>query len=517
MRGAVGLLRCLVVAASLLAAVSAHAQDRPVVFVHGLQSSGAAWSDTALRLGNDLAIEPHLPNLTWSQPYWDQALGMHSSAVGAIPGLPVAVGHSNGGIVAREWNRIRPMHELVTIGTPHGGAPLMPQFYNWAVFQAAAPSLVNSVGAAFSRWSDWSWILAQVTGSLAWTADFSVWSVVYLGASLGLDRGLPVAEDMRPGSAALSFLNAPANLDRERATIQTRVGIVSAAHKFYWAGPARAIVPNQADAIATALYSTAGALIGWGTHIFISADPMDVHAISQASSLFHVASYLLTIDPFYCSLVSSVRGSECLANDGVVPYDSQVYPGAVNVYLGFEHNDGPAHTQEMRQVDVLADVMLRYLRIPARASAPLPPGPPGPIPPPDDPGPTPPPDDDPGGPPAPGSDPGLLSADERIYAGESLFSANGQYELAYQGDGNLVLYDPSGTPMWASHTSGTAAGFLAMQGDGNLVMYDAAGSPVWANEGSHGHPGSYLVVQNDGNVVVYDPDGVPLWSTGTAQ
>jgi hypothetical protein len=391
----------------------------------------------------------------------------------------------------------------------------MPQFYNWAVFQSAAPSLVNSVGAAFSRWSDWSWILAQVTGSLAWTADFSVWSVVYLGASLGLDRRLPVAEDMRPGSAALNFLNAPANLDRERATIQTRIGIVSAAHNFYWAGPARAIVPNQADAIATAMYSTAAALIGWGTHIFTRADPMDVTAISQASSLFHVASYLLTIDPFYCSLVSSVRGSECLANDGVVPYDSQVYPGAVNVYLGFEHNDGPAHTQEMREVDVLADVLLRYLRIPARGSSPVPPGPPGPAPP-GDPGPTPP-DDDPGEPPAPGSDPGLLSPDQRIFAGESLFSANGEYELAYQGDGNLVLYDGAGTPLWASHTAGLEPGFVAMQGDGNLVMYDAAGSPVWANDGSHGYPGSYLVVQNDGNVVVYDREGVPRWSTGTAR
>lgn len=85
MRRNSGVLRCLVVAVSLLAAESAHAQDRPVVFVHGLQSSGAAWSETAQRLRNDLAIDPYLPNLAWSQPVLGPGAGMQHSDIGAIP------------------------------------------------------------------------------------------------------------------------------------------------------------------------------------------------------------------------------------------------------------------------------------------------------------------------------------------------------------------------------------------------------------------------------------------------
>ena len=62
----------------------------------------------------------------------------------------------------------------------------------------------------------------------------------------------------------------------------------------------------------------------------------------------------------------------------------------------------------------------------------------------------------------------------------------GQYKVAYQGDGNLVIYAPSG-PVWASDTSHTP-GRLAMQGDGNLVIYDAAGKPVWASNTSGASP-----------------------------
>ena len=67
--------------------------------------------------------------------------------------------------------------------------------------------------------------------------------------------------------------------------------------------------------------------------------------------------------------------------------------------------------------------------------------------------------------------------------------------------------------MWASGTSGTRAGVTALQDDGNFVIYDAAGTPVWASGDSYQHPGAYLVVQNDGNVVIYDPNGSALWAT----
>jgi hypothetical protein len=109
---------------------------------------------------------------------------------------------------------------------------------------------------------------------------------------------------------------------------------------------------------------------------------------------------------------------------------------------------------------------------------------------------------------------GTLPANHELTAGQSLTSCNGDYTLDMQGDGNLVLYTSSGSALWASNTSGSAADEAVMQGDGNFVLYTSSGSAVWAS-GTSGNAGADLVVQNDGNVVIYSASGSALWATGT--
>ena len=106
-----------------------------------------------------------------------------------------------------------------------------------------------------------------------------------------------------------------------------------------------------------------------------------------------------------------------------------------------------------------------------------------------------------------------LASGASLAPGQARVSADGQFHLEFQGDGNLVLYRGS-TALWASRTGGPT-GNLAMQGDGNLVIYDASGRPLWATD-TAGNPGAHLVVQTDGNVVLYSARGVPLWATNTA-
>jgi hypothetical protein len=517
----------LVVAA--LVALPVSAQDRAVVLVHGLASSGASWWDTAARLGAEVRVQPYTPDLQWKQRYPLQAAGLNAQpAIATIPGRPIAIGHSNGGIVSREWSRIRPLDGIVTIGTPHAGAPLMPQFYNWVVFQDSIWWLVTRVTSAFSRTTNFTWLVFDLFNPLEWVAGFGWWSVAYLAASLGLNQFLDVANDMRPGSTALRDLNSAYNLARESSTVPVRVGISSIAHNFYWAGPFRAFAPHLADEAATILYSAIAAFVGASTFIFLRADPLDFQSIEQAESLLALAAHLGSVDPFYCMLVSSVNGADCVANDGVVPVTSQQYPGAANILL----SGGPAHVQQTAQADVLRDVLVQYLHVAQRPAPP--PGTPTPVPVPM-PDPDPDPDPDPGPAPTPspsptpvdpaatepppGSEPGgnALAAGQRLLPGQTLWSANGLYEFAYQGDGNLVLYDPTGVPLWASGTVG-AAGWVEMQADGVLVIYDAASSLLFhtADE-TAGHPGAFLLVQDDGNVVVYDASGFPLWHTGTVQ
>jgi hypothetical protein len=83
-----------------------------------------------------------------------------------------------------------------------------------------------------------------------------------------------------------------------------------------------------------------------------------------------------------------------------------------------------------------------------------------------------------------------LAAGGVLRANQSEWSSNGSYRLIMQGDGNLVLYGPSGA-LWASSTSG-AGNWAVMQGDGNLVVYNSASHPLWAT--GTGWAGSVLVV-----------------------
>ncbi len=87
------------------------------------------------------------------------------------------------------------------------------------------------------------------------------------------------------------------------------------------------------------------------------------------------------------------------------------------------------------------------------------------------------------------------------------------YKFIFQHDGNLVLYNPQGKPIWATGTEGTGADRFSVQADGNVVLYDR-GKPVWASD-TAGNRGASFAIQNDGNLVVYSSNGKALFDTGT--
>ncbi len=103
----------------------------------------------------------------------------------------------------------------------------------------------------------------------------------------------------------------------------------------------------------------------------------------------------------------------------------------------------------------------------------------------------------------------VLPSGASLSVGSSVRSSTGSYRLTLQGDGNLVEYNATNTPVWAAGTStGTSA---VMQGDGNLVVYNATNAPLWASNTS-GHPGAYLALTDAGLLSVDAPTGQPLWA-----
>jgi LysM repeat protein len=117
----------------------------------------------------------------------------------------------------------------------------------------------------------------------------------------------------------------------------------------------------------------------------------------------------------------------------------------------------------------------------------------------------------------------VLRAGESLGIDQKLTSSNGKYTLIMQGDGNLVLYTESNTPVWATSTQGSGAVRASLQDDGNLVLYtkeverrfrrDVAVA-VWASQ-TRGE-NVRLILQDDRNLVIYTSDGRELWASGTA-
>jgi hypothetical protein len=104
----------------------------------------------------------------------------------------------------------------------------------------------------------------------------------------------------------------------------------------------------------------------------------------------------------------------------------------------------------------------------------------------------------------------ILSSEERLMPGGSIFSDNGQYRLTLQSDGNLVMYRNDNAVTWHSHTSGRQVSYASMQADGNFVLYDASAQAVW-NSRTSNNPGAVLSIQDDGNLVIYKPQAI--WAT----
>ncbi|WP_371750043.1 mannose-binding protein [Streptomyces sp. NBC_01283] len=82
--------------------------------------------------------------------------------------------------------------------------------------------------------------------------------------------------------------------------------------------------------------------------------------------------------------------------------------------------------------------------------------------------------------------------------------------MVMQTDGNLVVYNEKGKPLWASMTFGENHRAIFQQ-DGNLVIHNGDDRPIWASR-SHGHEGAQLVLRPDAKVVIVH-NGRVVWST----
>ena len=246
--------RVVLVAALALGLVQpALAQDRLTVFLHGFNSNAGTWWGTATRLQGRLQVAAALPELPWHVPFDAQANHLNGLANSAgAPADMVVVGHSNGGLVARQLSTKRPLGGIVSLGTPHLGAPLAQNVQGAALHYLNTgqqlSTLLWMLGATHTNQFSGIWfsprmalvraavaVLGAVLGQTVNDIALNIWPIVTA----------PVLTDMKPGSSALSYLNSGGNLGRESAAVPRRVGMVYTARDWWLGAPFVAAAPER--------------------------------------------------------------------------------------------------------------------------------------------------------------------------------------------------------------------------------------------------------------------------------
>lgn len=479
--------RLTLVAALLLAgAVTAGAQDVPVVFVHGGFASSETWRDAASRLAGTLQITPHLVDLPSTSVFEQQTAVLHA-AKGSLPAHTIAIGHSNGGIVSRQWSRTRPLGGILTLGTPHTGLQLSARALDLVNFNYLAYNLAGLAMGTSSSSPDFAWLVSAGLQVYLSNIQWLSWNTLSaVTSSVAVAGYVPLAPQVVPGSSFLNSLNSGANLDREASAVRRRVGLVYTATDYWRAGMAVGLAPGSRDTAWAILVVSPPALEYAAAWLDTRYGPTHLLARSFAMRLRSLASLVRDMDPQWCYAVTGDRSCS-IPHDGVVSVTNQHYPGGMNFAV-----NGPAHKQESRQSDgVIASVLTGVMDVKARGAAPAPPGGGG------------------------GGGAGVLTGGQRLYPDQQIVSANGSVTLRYQSDGNLVLYGANGDALWDTATWGSGAGRAEMQTDGNFVVYDASGTPVWASD-TYGS-GAYLKVHDAGYVMVHDASDVALWWSGSGE
>jgi hypothetical protein len=116
--------------------------------------------------------------------------------------------------------------------------------------------------------------------------------------------------------------------------------------------------------------------------------------------------------------------------------------------------------------------------------------------------------------PAPDSRSNTILSGQALGKDQRITSADGRYILTYQGDGNLVIYRPNGTPVWSSRTAGTSVGQAWFLADGDFVISDASGTQRFS-AATFGNPGAFGRINNDGSFGIYSQNGRAAFMTPT--
>jgi len=348
--------RCAILFA-LLYAVQANAQGRwPLVLQHGFNSDAGTWSSASSYFQQQLYVQPFSWTTGWGSHLNTQADALRSHMTsGQLPDSALIVGHSNGGLVARDASYYQPFRAIVTVGTLHTGAPLAQSVrdgsvtnYGWFMYNLAATAYndYDFPDCCEDWWDNELYAARAAASDEAGLGLFIVSAAVYFTNS-----GSDALEDMSPNSAFLAELNGSTRMSHEAQTVPYRVGIRSSLqswHHVIW----DAIDPDNAanDTYLTWILEDEF-LYAWDyySEYYHAADPNEYWKRYYSGDWLAALAMLSGLNYSWCNFIGASNGGSCGASDAIVPFDRQTYPGATDAAIDI--SPGPPHSKEIDSPD----------------------------------------------------------------------------------------------------------------------------------------------------------------------
>lgn len=345
-----------IIAAYCAGASSARAQATPVLLVHGIKSDASTWNATKDTLNATGNYQASAITLSWADHLDSQASAVSNYLTNSGHGpATILVAHSQGGLVSRIATRTTPVAGIITIGTPHAGAPIVasgPGFQADLVEVGVDEALtVLNLPDFCDNYPDDE--VCQIPGQ----------TVAYAVSGLGLFElaGGVWAEwtlnnddmhDMDPGSATI------AGLQSGYASEQTGLHRVSIQvdDQQEWTGPFRFLygadlgstVSQEAQHAASDMATIGLILELYGIHLEARLDPEDINYFNDeemAASMEDMGFFLYDFCPIDWNY--NIVGSA--SNDAVVPYQNQAMPGSSTVTLfDAAHNEETGQSRTIR-------------------------------------------------------------------------------------------------------------------------------------------------------------------------
>jgi len=343
-------------AACCLLVSGASAQPTPVLLVHGFNSDSNTWDFTKSVLNATGNYQANAVHLVWTQALFTQkdavASRLGSSTISAAT---ILVGHSQGGLVSRLVSRDMPVLGLLTIGSPHAGAPivdsrnqLLVDFaeveLDEALIAFTLPSYCDNHPGDRVCQDPTLDVELDIAGVGLLEATGAIWGIVTLNND--------DLRDLSPNSGVVGLLQQAPGQEQAQQRVSIQVD-----DEEEWAGPFRVLYGAQQAATAASNMMSIGLILELdGIHIDAAIDPGDPNAFSEiemAGAMEDMGFLLYNFCPIDWNYNIVGSGS----NDGVVPWGNQVMPSSRTVtLLNVSHTEETSQASTIRnQLDIMTN------------------------------------------------------------------------------------------------------------------------------------------------------------------